>query len=390
MGVQPHVAIWILYLTDFRELTLAQVGLFEGFFWAFSMLAEVPTGAFADRFGRRLSFLCAAGIEGVGILAFGLASNLPLLLASYVLWSLGLSFRTGNAQAFLYDSLSAAKRTGEYSRLFGRLNATRIGAAMAGGVLGAAVAGAFTLQTPAFVAVAFYVSALGAAFLMYEPPRSRSREQPLGYVATLREAAAALRRNAAVRYIIMFEIFLSLAMVADFVLVQPFLKEASVPVALFGIVTIPMRLASVGGSLWAYRVAASVGLRRAVGGVLLAVVTGLALLGAVSHLAAFAGLIGVQLALSLAQPSVSAYINDRTEADIRATIMSVVPLGTALAYALCIPLVGLAADAELRLAFAVLAAAIFAGAGVSYLLWLRADAGMPAGAAPLEALTSSA
>jgi MFS family permease len=394
LAVQPHVAVWIVYLTDFRHLTLSQVALFEGFFWLVSTIAEVPTGAFADRFGRRASFLCAAVIEGFGILAFGLADSLLLLLGSYVLWSVGLAFRSGNASAFLYDSLAVGGQAKEYPRLFGRLSAIWTGATMTGGVLGGIVAGAFTLQTPAFVAVAFYVFAAGSALAMREPPRARPQGSPgLSYLGTIREAGSVLKRNPPIRYMILFEISIALAMVADFVLLQPFLKEQSVPVAYFGFMMLPMRFASVGGSLWGYRVTAALGMRRGIGGTFIVVVAGLALLGAVSHLAAFAGLVLALFGVSLARPSISGYVNDRTEAAVRATIMSVVPLGTAVLFATSIPLVGLVADGDLRLGFATLSGAILLTAGASYLLWLRADAGShqgPQRIEPLEPVASPA
>ena len=84
----PHLAIWVVYLTEFRDLTLAQVGILEGFFWVAALLAEIPTGAFADRYGRRLTFAVGAAVEGTGILVFALASGFAILLPSYVLWSL--------------------------------------------------------------------------------------------------------------------------------------------------------------------------------------------------------------------------------------------------------------------------------------------------------------
>ncbi len=377
MGVQPHMAIWILYLLDFRGLTLAQVGIMEGVFWAMTMILEVPTGAFADRYGRKLSFLAAATIEGAGILAFAFAANFPLLLLSYILWAIGLAFGTGNAQAFLYDSLAAGDRATDYSKLLGRVNALRVGATMCGGVAGGLIAGAVTLQTPIFVAVGAYFFAGAIVFRMEEPPRRAAPDGGGGLLTTMRTAGGALRNDAAVRYIIIFQIALMLAMIADYVLTQPFLEAQAVPVALFGVMAVPARLASMGGAVVAYRVAAGVGLRRAAGLSLVAVVAALSILGIVDHIAAFAALVASQASIGLAQPAVSAYINDRTESHIRATVMSVIPLGMALCFAIAMPLVGLAADASLRLAFGGLAAAVALIAGGAYLLWLRADERSP-------------
>ena len=46
--------IWVVYLQQQRGLSLAQIGALDAPFWLVSVLAEVPTGAFADRYGRRI------------------------------------------------------------------------------------------------------------------------------------------------------------------------------------------------------------------------------------------------------------------------------------------------------------------------------------------------
>ncbi|MBM4411533.1 MAG: hypothetical protein FJ037_09505 [Chloroflexi bacterium] len=36
---QPHLAIWVVYLTDYRHLTLTQVGIMEALFWGVKLIA---------------------------------------------------------------------------------------------------------------------------------------------------------------------------------------------------------------------------------------------------------------------------------------------------------------------------------------------------------------
>jgi MFS family permease len=367
----PHLAIWVVYLTEFRDLTLAQVGILEGFFWVAALLAEIPTGAFADRYGRRLTFAVGAAVEGTGILVFALASGFGILLASYVLWSLGIAFATGNDSAFLYDSLAAEGQETDYTRRAGRKSALAMVSMMAGSIAGSAIAAAYTLQTAILLAAVPYALAIPVALRMQEPPRAHSRD--LSYGATIRTALDALRRNPAVRWLILFEVALSTIFIADFLLMQPFLRSHQVPIAVFGLLLVPVRLAGAAGSVLAYRIADALGLRGAIAATLASALSGLALLAAVDHVAAFAGFVVFQFATGLIMPSLGAYVNDRTPSEVRATVLSVAPLGTSIAFALAGPSVGIVGDFSLRVAFGGMGGVILLLAGGAYLFWLRID-----------------
>ncbi|MCI6867556.1 MAG: MFS transporter, partial [Lachnospiraceae bacterium] len=55
--------VWVLFLLD-RGYTLAQVGIAEGVFHITSMLFEIPSGMFADLFGRKKTLLLS-GTAGI-------------------------------------------------------------------------------------------------------------------------------------------------------------------------------------------------------------------------------------------------------------------------------------------------------------------------------------
>lgn len=389
LQLQPHVAIWVVYLTGFRGLTLAQVGTLEAFFWTVSIVAEMPTGAFSDRFGRRVTFLVAAAIEGLGILAFALASSFPLLLLAYALWSLGLAFGSGNASAFLYDSLAAAGRAAEYVRHQGRLSAIGRSGFLVGGIAGGLIAGATTTQLVVLVGVVPYLGAIALALRMADPPRASEEARPDGSIAThsyrdtLATAVGVLRRDAAIRWIIVVSVSLDALLVADWLLMQPYLESHGIPIAWFGILGAPVRLAGIGASLLAYRYIGLVGLRRGLGVMLVVITTGVAAIGVIDSRASFAGYFLLAGGLGLIDPAIMGYLNDRVSRSVRATVLSVPPLGTAIAFAIAGATAGVLADASLRLAFVALASAVVAIAGGAYLLWLRMDGA--AARTPLDA-----
>ena len=365
---QPGLAIWVVYLLDFRHLTLAQVGIMEAFYWGVKLLMEVPSGAVADRFGRRATFWLGLIIEGAGVTMFAFASNFPILLASYVLWSSGFSFRSGNDQAYIYDALAAEGREREFSKHAGRYQALTTAAFTIAGIGGAWLASVSTLQVPMMFGVVPYLAGAVCLALMQEPPR-KLKHHRTSYIETLRTAARALRDVRLVRYALLTQIAIETGFIASILLMQPFLQQQGVPLAWFGLLQTPATLAGAVAAIASARIAHWLGIRRLAVFAIAGVVGGLAVLATIDRSGAFVGFIVLQLAIGAATPAISGYVNDRTDSSIRATMMSVVPLGTSLTFTLVGPFAGIVGDASLRLAFGGMALGILVAAGISLTLW---------------------
>lgn len=380
---QPGLAVWVVYLLDFRHLTLTQVGVMEAFYWGVKLLMEVPSGAVADRFGRRASFALGLLMEGSGVMLFAFASNFPLLLVSYVLWSSGFSFRSGNDQAYLYDTLATEGRSAEFPSRAGVLNALTTASFMTAGIAGGWIAEATSLQIVMLVGALPYVLGGLTVAAMQEPPRVVGAQGHLPYAQTLRAAIGALRRNALVRTAILTHIALQTGFVMNILLAQPFLAEHGVPLVLFGVLQAPAALAGALAAIASARASRLLGVRPLAAAGIAGVVGGLVLVALVDRLWAFAGFVLSQAAIGVTMPAVDGYVNDRTDSNIRATIMSVVPLGTSVTFVLVNPLAGIVGDRSLQLACGALAVLI-GGAGTAALLaWRAAErAAAPAASPP--------
>ena len=66
---------------------------------------EVPTGAFADNHGRRLSVVVAFVIQGAGLVLAGLVPAYGIVLLGYVVWGIGATFESGALEAWITDEL---------------------------------------------------------------------------------------------------------------------------------------------------------------------------------------------------------------------------------------------------------------------------------------------
>jgi MFS family permease len=369
---QLWFGIWIIYLTDYRGISLFQVGLLETFFQLVALVSIVPAGAFADRFGRRHALAVSAAVGAAGLMLFAYASNYPLLLGSYVLWALSGSFLTPAGPAYLYDALVAGNREHDFTKLFGRMNAIVIGGFLLGTLLGSPLAQATSLQLPVALSVFSYGGALLLALLMSEPPRAR-RGEGLTYVQTLAMSGRIFRHDAAIRYVVLFSVGASFAAVAHIMLLQPFLRSHAVPIAAFGVILAPVRLLSMGAAASAHVVSSTLGFRRSFALLGAAPVLLLLLLGIIDHVTLFLALGAINVVGMLRNPLVVDYISRRTESDVRATVLAVRGFGFSLVFAVMSPIAGAFGEDSLQTAFLVLAACCAAVVLPAYLLWLRAD-----------------
>lgn len=363
----PMLAVWVVYLTEFRHLTLTQVAVMEGLFWAVKLGMEIPAGAFSDRFGRRATFLMSIGLEATGTLVFAFAGNFELLVVSYVIWSAGLAFRSGNDQAFLYEALKAGERESEFNDRYGRYGALSTASLLAGGLLGGLLAQVTTLQVAIFASLVPFGLALPVVLAMQEPPWRQGHAAALSLRETLTTGLRDVWRKAPIRNLVLLEVALMGAFPAYTLLAQPFLDRHDVPLGLFGLLMIPLQLSRIAGQLWSGALVRRVGLATALAVSLGGSVAGLVVIAAIDNVWALAGLAVSTGSAMLALPAVGAYINERTESHVRATVLSVAPMGTGLMMGAMSAFAGVVADESLRLAFGAMALAIAVGGGAALL-----------------------
>ncbi|GBD23371.1 hypothetical protein HRbin29_01037 [bacterium HR29] len=368
---QLWLPIWVVYLTDERGFSLTQVTALDAPFWALMVLLEVPTGAVADRWGRKVSLSLGALLYTVTIVGFGLAATYWLVLASYLLWAVAWTLFSGADAAFLYDSLKAMGREAEYQKLYGRAWAVDSVASVVGLLIGAPLAAATTLWFPIVLSGAFIFLAWLVTLTMREPPRHEG--EPLGYLSNAKEAARIAWRAHEVRYLLLLSGSSVAVAVSTFILVQPFLVHHGVSVEHLGWFGVPGHVVGIVAALNAYRLAAALGVARVV--LLLPLLPAFALsaLGSIDHLAAFTFYPLLSFLWGLSQPVVSTYVNERIPSAQRATILSFGQLVMSLLIAPLEPAMGAVADefgllAAYRLGLGALALLAFPMA----VLWLRA------------------
>jgi MFS family permease len=365
--------IWVIYLTDERGYSLTQVSVLEALFWVVIVLAEVPTGVVADRFGRKVSLVASSAFTGVAILVFGVAGNYPIVLLSYIVWGVGLTFQSGADSALVYESLKAVGREQDYQQVAGRgWGLFSLGVTL-GLLAGAPIAAATNLSTPILLSAGITFAGLFVAASMKEPAVPHE-ERRLPYGDLLRGSIRTAWRTPKVRTMLVLGAILLAAPNVSVVFSQPFLDEHGVALSTFGLWQAPTRLASMAASLIAYRVSGTFGFRKTVLGAFVVLSGAYFVLGSWDSVYAFAGIGAALVILSMLLPIISDYVNQRIPNAQRATILSFRQLGTSVTIASIQPIQGLIADAwSLQAVFLATAAFLVVAVPLALIAWLRAD-----------------
>jgi MFS family permease len=322
MNFQLWWPIWVVYLQKDRGLSLTQITLLDVPFFLLVVLMEVPTGAVADRWGRRVSLMLGATMFSIAVFVFGIAESYPVLLLSYTVWGLGLTFQSGADTAILYDSLKAIDREDDFQKINSRMWALTSSAVLVAILIGAPIAAATSFTVPIVLSALVSLCAVPVAYSMHEPRYERDDEYER-YFQTVRNGIADAWKAPALRYIIIFSGILGAAVFAPLIFVQPFLDEHGVETGSLGLWQAPVRAAGVVAALLVSQWVARVGQRGAFFAMPVAVGISMFALAGIDQLWVFPVFLIVGMVAGSMTPILATYVNRRIPSERRATMLSV-------------------------------------------------------------------
>lgn len=396
--------VWILYLIETRGLSLTQVALMEGVFWIAIILTEVPTGAVADRWGRRISLALGGFAFTIASFVFAFAGNFPLLLVSYIIMAVALTLFTGSGPALLFDTLRHLRKTREFERTLGRSEAIMAGSLLGATLLGGPLAFLFGYQGVILIGAASMSVAGVIALFLREPPRTEADIAAAGpaagsapggppsagsprapYFEGLAEGIRTVFRTRTVLFIIPLAAIAWVIFEVPEFLFQYFLllKEISPTESLldgfiFSLYFVPIFVGSMAGSMIAAPIADRFGERAALPVVLAAGALAYVALVLFDDLGVIAAIAVVAACRHAVRPIAIGYINRRIGSDQRATVLSVFELVAGGSMAVLVLVVGPSADAlNLQIAYGIALFMLVVIGGALWFNWNRAHRAEP-------------
>lgn len=161
-------ATYVMFLLS-RGATLFEIGLINVSFMVAIALAEIPTGIFADFWGRKRSFQISCLIMALGLLIYFYSNNFWMFIAAEMIAGIGMTFRSGALEAWVVDAVSETSESISNEQIFSSASIVKNVASIIGGLTGAYM-GDFNLAYPWLAgAIVLVITFIASSLVMSEP-----------------------------------------------------------------------------------------------------------------------------------------------------------------------------------------------------------------------------
>lgn len=106
---------WVAILAA-RGYSLAEIGFAETVFHITSLTFEIPSGVFADLFGRKKMLILSSILRMIGNVIMILSGNLFMVCLSLAFYATSYNFASGSGDALAYDSLMLEQKETYYEK----------------------------------------------------------------------------------------------------------------------------------------------------------------------------------------------------------------------------------------------------------------------------------
>ena len=112
------IPIWIVFYQG--RLTSIEISILVAFQYFIQVIGELPTGAFADLLGKRLTSILGFFFGSISFLLFPLASSFSHFMVLAALVGIADSLLSGSVEALVYDSLKQDGQENMFSKVLGK------------------------------------------------------------------------------------------------------------------------------------------------------------------------------------------------------------------------------------------------------------------------------
>jgi len=325
-------------------MSFGQLGWVDGIGFGFSLLLDIPTGALADIFGKRITLILSNICAGIGIAIIAFANSLPAIFIGNMILQLGWAMFSGASDAITYDSLLIEKKEHLFAAVLSKANQYMSYAASVGYFFGGLV---YTIhwRLPHIMWALSYIPALIFSFLLTEPHVNTNHFSAKEYMQKINLGIKELLLPQLRKYILLIFVLLGIYFLYTWGFVRPaiatyfgfYSKEQSIilPILTLSCAFLIQYLPAVRKRISNFKGLTILALIMAFGFLLSAFPIGY--WGIIPmFLIAFAG--------KFASPWVSIIVNKEISSEYRATTLSTISLLSKIPYVLVAVLIGQAAE----------------------------------------------
>lgn len=334
--------ILVLFLTA-KGLSFTEIMLLQSVSAVSVFLFEVPTGALADKMGRKYSVMLGAFLWAVGLLLYIVGNNFIVFMLSEITFSLGSAFKSGADSALIYDSLKSLGREKEYAKVEGKARSYALYAQAVGSVLSSFLY-EMNIYYPMVVSIVFMLVTMATAFTFKEPYIKKEQGQSdTSYFKQIKESGVYIFSHDKLKAIVFFSMIFFIFYRTGFWYYQPYMEAVNIPVKYFGLLFFIFNITAAFISKRSSYIMEKTKPKTLTFMAFMMIIS-FFMLGTVKVWLGVFAILFQQVARGIYRPVTTKYLNKHIPSDKRATILSFQSLCTNLALAAAYPFMGILKD----------------------------------------------
>ncbi len=320
-------AMYVTFLLG-KGLNLFEINLVNAAFFITLFLCEIPTGAFADVFGRKMSFVLSCTLFAISMFLYATSDALPGFIIAEIIGAIGATFASGAFDSWFVDKLKFHDYTDPLGPLFSKATQIKHGARLSSALLGAFIAD-FSMVLPWLIGGGlFTIAGTTALFTMkeeyFERKRLSFRAGVDALTNTVKTSVEYGVKNENIRFVMILTLVLAFATMAPNMQWQPYFKSWLPNQLSMGFIFVGVSLSLMFGGWLAPKVLSRVTDERKALVICLAVI-GAGILGSVSLLILppiVFFFLAHEVGRGAFEPIKNAYLHDNIPSKERATVVS--------------------------------------------------------------------
>ncbi|MBT3406263.1 MFS transporter [Candidatus Woesearchaeota archaeon] len=304
-------------------------------------ILEIPTGAIADLFGRKKTYLLANLIFTSGIVFLYIGGSMAMFVIFAILTAAGAALVSGTDSSIIYDTLKQEKKEKHYKKITGILNSLWPFGAIIGSVAGGFFA-TFSLKLPILLSLIPFIIALIVTLFIEEPKYKKEIHRNI--FKQMRNSSRVVLNNKQLLLLIAAGLII-IAFGESIHLLKPlFFDFKNIPIEYFGIVFGFTYACSSVGFFFSHRVSEWLGNKNTLIIATILTMVFLFIATLTNGVLAIVFLVITSIFYGLRGPIMEHFLNIEIPSSKRATVLSINNLVSRLGMGVVTPFIGYCAD----------------------------------------------
>ena len=327
----------IVLFFEKHGLSLTQIMILQATYSFTVALFEIPSGFFADIYGRRLSLFFGSIFTFLGYLIFSFYSGFNEFFIAEIFLGIGGSLISGADSALIYDTLLELKKDEDYTKIEGKNYGIGNVSEGLAGILGGFLA-VSSLELPVYIQTFVLFFSIPLSYSLVEPKSSYKLAK--SFKSILLVVKETFFQKNRLKWYILYSSAMGIGTLSIAWFVQPFLMEIDTPLIYYGIIWASLNIITGITSYYSYIFDKG----KVLIYISLSMLISFILLGFNISIYGFIFIVLIYLMRGIITPNLRNLININSTSERRATVLSLRSFVIRISFALIAPILGFITD----------------------------------------------